>query len=76
MLGASIADLRAEGVLRDGTAPHGARAHLGEGGGSPFHRFRTPDGRGVDSVLGPEMKSTGEVMGLDTTFDLAFARRT
>ena len=41
-----------------------------------FHRFRTPDGRGVDSVLGPEMKSTGKVMGLDTTFDLAFARRT
>ncbi|MBS0249413.1 MAG: ATP-grasp domain-containing protein, partial [Proteobacteria bacterium] len=35
----------------------------------PFARFP-----GVDTVLGPEMKSTGEVMGLDTTFDTAFAK--
>ncbi|WP_433260663.1 carbamoyl-phosphate synthase large subunit [Actinosynnema sp. CS-041913] len=40
----------------------------------PFHRFRTPDGDGVDCLLGPEMKSTGEVMGVDTAFPLAFAK--
>ena len=40
----------------------------------PFNRFRTPDGRQVDTVLGPEMKSTGEVMGLDADFGTAFAK--
>jgi carbamoyl-phosphate synthase large subunit len=40
----------------------------------PFNRFRTPDGRQVDTVLGPEMKSTGEVMGLDANFGQAFAK--
>src|SRR5690606_20499334 len=40
----------------------------------PFHRFRTPEGYGVDSLLGPEMKSTGEVMGIDTSFGQAFAK--
>ncbi len=35
----------------------------------PFARFP-----GVDTLLGPEMKSTGEVMGIDTTFDRAFAK--
>jgi carbamoyl-phosphate synthase large subunit len=40
----------------------------------PFHRFRTPEGHGVDSLLGPEMKSTGEVMGIDTAFGTAFAK--
>ena len=34
----------------------------------PFHRFRTRDGQGVDPLLGPEMKSTGEVMGFDASF--------
>jgi carbamoyl-phosphate synthase large subunit len=36
----------------------------------PFARF----GDKVDTVLGPEMKSTGEVMGLDMSFDIAFAK--
>lgn len=40
----------------------------------PFNRFRRVDGTGVDSVLGPEMKSTGEVMGIANTFGLAFAK--
>ena len=40
----------------------------------PFNRFRTPDGKQVDTVLGPEMKSTGEVMGLDASFGQAFAK--
>jgi carbamoyl-phosphate synthase large subunit len=35
----------------------------------PFNRFP-----GVDTVLGPEMKSTGEVMGLDTSYAIAFAK--
>jgi carbamoyl-phosphate synthase large subunit len=35
----------------------------------PFARFP-----GVDTVLGPEMKSTGEVMGIDASFDIAFAK--
>lgn len=40
----------------------------------PFNRFRTPDGTSVDTILGPEMRSTGEVMGLDTSFGVAFAK--
>jgi carbamoyl-phosphate synthase large subunit len=40
----------------------------------PFSRFRTPDGVVVDSLLGPEMRSTGEVMGIDRFFDTAFAK--
>ena len=40
----------------------------------PFHRFRTPEGKGVDPLLGPEMKSTGEVMGFDASFGAAFAK--
>ena len=40
----------------------------------PFNRFRRIDGTGVDSVLGPEMKSTGEVMGIADNFGLAFAK--
>ncbi len=40
----------------------------------PFRRFRTADGRVVDSLLGPEMRSTGEVMGIDRDFPTAFAK--
>lgn len=40
----------------------------------PFNRFRTAEGSSVDSLLGPEMKSTGEVMGLDATFGTAFGK--
>jgi carbamoyl-phosphate synthase large subunit len=35
----------------------------------PFNKFR-----GVDTILGPEMRSTGEVMGVSSTFGLAFAK--
>ncbi|MCT2583245.1 carbamoyl-phosphate synthase large subunit [Actinophytocola gossypii] len=77
MLGASIADLRAEGLLPaagDGgelppTSPVAVKEAV-----LPFHRFRTPEGHGVDSLLGPEMKSTGEVMGIDASFGKAFAK--
>lgn len=40
----------------------------------PFNRFRTIDGRNVDTVLGPEMRSTGEVMGFDAVFGTSFAK--
>ena len=40
----------------------------------PFKRFRTKEGLIVDSVLGPEMRSTGEVMGIDRDFPRAFAK--
>jgi carbamoyl-phosphate synthase large subunit len=40
----------------------------------PFKRFRTAEGTVVDSVLGPEMRSTGEVMGIDKDFPTAFAK--
>ncbi|PJJ72282.1 carbamoyl-phosphate synthase large subunit [Diaminobutyricimonas aerilata] len=40
----------------------------------PFKRFRTKEGQVVDSVLGPEMRSTGEVMGIDRNFPRAFAK--
>jgi carbamoyl-phosphate synthase large subunit len=77
MLGATIADLRAEGMLPatgdGGDLPAGAPVSVKEAV-LPFHRFRTPEGHGVDSLLGPEMKSTGEVMGIAATFGEAFAK--
>jgi carbamoyl-phosphate synthase large subunit len=77
MLGASIADLRREGMLvasGDGASvPPDAPIAVKEAV-LPFHRFRTADGSGVDSLLGPEMKSTGEVMGIDRDFGSAFAK--
>ena len=77
MLGASIAGLRAEGLLpRSGDGadlPPDAPISVKEAV-LPFGRFRTIDGAGVDTVLGPEMKSTGEVMGIDAVFGTAFAK--
>jgi carbamoyl-phosphate synthase large subunit len=77
MLGATVAELRAEGVLlstRDGgETPPGAPIAVKEAV-LPFKRFRRPDGQGVDSLLGPEMKSTGEVMGIDPGFGHAYAK--
>jgi carbamoyl-phosphate synthase large subunit len=77
MLGATIAELRAEGMLPengDGVdMPANSPVSVKEAV-LPFHRFRTPEGHGVDSLLGPEMKSTGEVMGVDTSFGKAFAK--
>ncbi len=77
MLGATIAELRAEGMLPatgDGARlPEHAPVAVKEAV-MQFHRFRTPEGHGVDSLLGPEMKSTGEVMGIDSSFGKAFAK--
>ncbi|ORW12894.1 carbamoyl-phosphate synthase large subunit [Mycolicibacter longobardus] len=77
MLGATIAELRAEGLLAatgDGATvgPHAPIAV--KEAVLPFHRFRRADGSGIDSLLGPEMKSTGEVMGIDRDFGTAFAK--
>ncbi|MFC0528531.1 carbamoyl-phosphate synthase large subunit [Phytohabitans kaempferiae] len=77
MLGATIADLRAEGMLPatgDGGAPPDGAPIAVKEAVLPFKRFRTPAGKGVDNLLGPEMKSTGEVMGIDVGFGQAFAK--
>jgi carbamoyl-phosphate synthase large subunit len=77
MVGESIAQLRAEGVLPatgdGGTLDLGAPIAVKEAV-LPFKRFRTADGHVVDTVLGPEMRSTGEVMGFDKDFPHAFAK--
>jgi carbamoyl-phosphate synthase large subunit len=76
-LGATIAELRAEGLLPasgdGGDLPLDAPIAVKEAV-LPFNRFRTADGGGVDTILGPEMRSTGEVMGIDTVFGTAFAK--
>ncbi|GAA1157214.1 carbamoyl-phosphate synthase large subunit [Ornithinicoccus hortensis] len=77
MLGATVAELREEGLLpadRDGArlpvhAPVSVKEAI-----LPFRRFRTTTGQAVDSILGPEMRSTGEVMGIDKDFGTAFAK--
>lgn len=76
MVGESIASLIKDGALpeRDGTyIPPGSAISVKEAV-LPFKRFATKDGRFVDSLLGPEMRSTGEVMGIDVDFPRAFAK--
>ena len=64
MLGATLASLREEGLLR----PPSNHGHVAiKEAVLPFNRF--PE---VDTALGPEMRSTGEVMGIDETFGRAF----
>ena len=76
MTGSSIADLRAEGMLPavgDGASHPPVSVSVKEAV-LPFKRFHTTTGAVVDSVLGPEMRSTGEVMGIDVDFPRAFAK--
>ncbi len=77
MLGATIRELRAEGLLPPtgdgGNLPPHAPMSVKEAI-LPFKRFRTKEGKVVDSLLGPEMRSTGEVMGIDKDFGSAFAK--
>ncbi|PZE67443.1 carbamoyl-phosphate synthase large subunit [Curtobacterium sp. MCBD17_021] len=76
MTGTSIAALVAEGMLpeRDGAfVPAQAPVAVKEAV-LPFRRFRTTEGQVVDSVLSPEMRSTGEVMGIDRDFPRAFLK--
>ena len=77
MLGTSIAQLRTEGLLRatgDGTDERPGAPMAVKEAVMPFNRFRTVEGTSVDTILGPEMRSTGEVMGLDVGFGTAFAK--
>ncbi|GAA2732403.1 carbamoyl-phosphate synthase large subunit [Actinocorallia aurantiaca] len=77
MMGATVAQLRAEGVLPPsgdgGTLPLDAPIAVKEAV-LPFNRFRNAQGQGVDTVLGPEMRSTGEVMGIDEVFGTAYSK--
>jgi carbamoyl-phosphate synthase large subunit len=72
-VGKSIAELRSIDILPpsgDGQ-PRGISVKEAV---LPWNRFRRIDGTGVDSVLGPEMRSTGEVMGISTSFGEAYAK--
>ena len=76
MAGESIQQLIDAGLLpeRDGSrVPIDAPIAVKEAV-LPFKRFRTHEGLVVDSLLGPEMRSTGEVMGMDRDFPRAFAK--
>jgi carbamoyl-phosphate synthase large subunit len=90
MLGTSITSLRVSGVLPPsgdgGELTQGPASSADDAGAEvpmpvavkeavlPFSRFRDAQGAGVDTVLGPEMRSTGEVMGIDETFGTAYAK--
>ncbi|MFN5650213.1 MAG: carbamoyl-phosphate synthase large subunit [Actinomycetes bacterium] len=66
MLGATLSELRAEGLLREPV--QGGHVSVKEAV-LPFNRF--PE---VDTALGPEMRSTGEVMGIDVSFGRAYVK--
>ena len=72
MMGSTIATLRTEGILPmvgdGGNLPENSPVAVKEAV-LPFGRFH-----GVDTVLGPEMRSTGEVMGIDALFGTAYAK--
>ncbi|MEJ5919780.1 MULTISPECIES: carbamoyl-phosphate synthase large subunit [unclassified Corynebacterium] len=77
MMGATIAELRAEGMIPEGvdggSLPENSPIAVKEAV-LPFNRFQGFDGKALDSLLSPEMKSTGEVMGLADNFGAAFAK--
>jgi carbamoyl-phosphate synthase large subunit len=71
--GVKISQIRAQGLLPksgDGIA----KGISVKEAVLPWNRFRRSDGTGVDSILGPEMRSTGEVMGIAKTFGEAYAK--
>ena len=77
MMGATIAELKDEGMLPtdyDGGALPLEHPIAVKEAVLPFTRFRTPAGEVLDTILGPEMKSTGEVMGLAPSFGVAYAK--
>ena len=77
MMGSTIAELQSEGLLPTdydgGSLPLEHPIAVKEAV-LPFTRFRRPDGAVLDTILGPEMKSTGEVMGLAPSFGVAFTK--
>jgi carbamoyl-phosphate synthase large subunit len=72
-VGQTIQQLRTEGIL-PGHGDGQARGISVKEAVLPWNRFRRTDGRGVDAVLGPEMRSTGEVMGISPTFGESYAK--
>jgi carbamoyl-phosphate synthase large subunit len=72
-VGESIAQLREDGTL-PATGDGIAKGISVKEAVLPWNRFRRSDGRGVDAVLGPEMRSTGEVMGISSTFGASYAK--
>lgn len=70
-VGESISQMRNNGLLRE--LPSTGSIAVKEAV-LPWNRFRRRNGEGVDTILGPEMKSTGEVMGIAPTFGAAFAK--
>ncbi|MEY2850869.1 MAG: hypothetical protein RJA96_740, partial [Actinomycetota bacterium] len=72
-VGATIKQLRSDGIL-PATGDGVARGVSVKEAVLPWNRFRRTDGRGVDAVLGPEMRSTGEVMGISPTFGESYAK--
>jgi carbamoyl-phosphate synthase large subunit len=72
-LGATIAELKVEGLLPNSVDGVAKGISVKEAV-LPWNRFRRTDGRGVDAVLGPEMRSTGEVMGIAQTFGESYAK--
>ena len=72
-VGTTIAQLREEGILPN-SADGVARGVSVKEAVLPWNRFRRTDGRGVDAVLGPEMRSTGEVMGISPSFGESYAK--
>lgn len=77
MMGASLNELKEEGLIPTsydgGSLPMDAPIAVKEAV-LPFNRFRRPDGTMLDTLLSPEMKSTGEVMGLAANFGAAYAK--
>ncbi|CAB4535832.1 unannotated protein [freshwater metagenome] len=72
-VGSTISELREVGLLpvNERHVPKGVSVKEAV---LPWNRFRRRDGRGVDAVLGPEMRSTGEVMGISKDFGGAYAK--
>ncbi|MEY8577796.1 carbamoyl-phosphate synthase large subunit [Corynebacteriaceae bacterium 6-324] len=75
MMGSTIAELKEEGMLPSnydgGSLPLEHPIAVKEAV-LPFNRFRSADGSMLDTILSPEMKSTGEVMGLAENFGAAY----
>lgn len=77
MMGSTIAELKQEGMLPStydgGALPDGHPIAVKQAV-LPFNRFRRFDGKMLDTLLSPEMKSTGEVMGLASNFGAAYLK--
>jgi carbamoyl-phosphate synthase large subunit len=77
MLGATIAELRAEGMLptADDSGGHPPDAAIAvKESVRPWNRFRTQEGHDMATLLGPEMRFTGEAMAIDAVFGTAYAK--